>query len=130
MNEDGALRAYLAGGFYSDWRRRIATALPRLVICDPEHDHKQTASYRFVHADLAAIDRDDLVIAHYPGGYSPVGTAAEMGYAVARGKPIFYIDTTGVPDMFLVGLSKRLFTSIDHFIDWWKQREEKGLPLI
>ena len=130
MSAEDALRAYLAGGFYSDWRRRIEQALPQLETCDPERDHTQTASYQFVHADLEAIDRADLVIAHYPGGYSPVGMAAEMGYAAARGKPIFYIDTTARPDLFLVGLSKRLFTSIDHFIDWWKYRVAKGRPLI
>lgn len=123
------MRVYAAGGFYTDWRGEIKSALPQLEVYDPEHDGPQHASYAYVHADLQAIDRADLVIAHYPGGYPPTGMAAEMGYAVAREKPIFYIDTTGVPALFLVGLSKRLFTSIDHFANWWRRREAAGRPL-
>ncbi len=124
------MRVYLAGGFYVGWRKQIEDALPHLETCDPEHDNDQTASYRYVYDDLAAVEAADLVIAYFPGGYSPVGMAAEMGYAAAFRKPIFYIDTTGAPTLFLVGLSKRLFTSIDHFIDWWKVREASGRPLL
>jgi nucleoside 2-deoxyribosyltransferase len=124
------MRVYLAGGFYTDWRRKIELAMPQLETRDPERDNDQTASYRYVYDDLAAVATSDLVIAYFPGGYSPAGMAAEMGYAAALRIPIFYIDTTGVPTLFLVGLSKRLFTSLDHFIDWWKEREAKGLSLI
>ncbi len=126
------MKVYLAGGFYSDWRESVKDALrskPGTEAYDPEHDGSQHASYAFVHGDLEAIDRADLVIAYYPRGYDPAGMAAEMGYAAALKIPVYYIDTTGVPDMFLTGLSKRLFTSIGVFADWWKQREEKGRPL-
>ncbi len=123
------MRVYLAGGFYSDWRQQIKDALPQLEAYDPEFDGPQNASYAFVHGDLAAIDDADLVIAHYPGGYNSHGMAAEMGYAAALKIPVYYIDTTGVPDLFLTGLSKRLFTSIPDFVSWWKRREETGRSL-
>lgn len=123
------MKAYLAGGFYSGWRKQIEDAQLGFETIDPARDNDQTASYRFVRDDLDAIERSDLVIAFYPGGYSSHGMAAEMGYAAAIKKIVYYIDTSGVPDLFLVGLSKRMFTSIEAFIDWWRGRVKAGRSL-
>lgn len=123
------MKAYLAGGFYSDWRRFIEEGIPDLECLDPQRDHDQSASYRFVGDDLAAIEAADFVIAYYPGGYTSHGMAAEIGYAAALKKPIYLIDSTPVPDLFLVGLSKRLFVDVGHFTAWWHDRIDKGRPL-
>jgi hypothetical protein len=124
------MKAYLAGGFYSDWRKQIEDAQLGFDCFDPQRDNDQSASYRFVRDDLAAIDAADFVIAYYPGGYTSHGMAAEMGYASALRKTIIYIDETDRPDLFLVGLSKRLFTSVDAFIEWWRKRMKDGRPVL
>lgn len=124
------MRAYLAGGFYSDWRRTIEDAKLNFVCSDPQRDNDQSASYRFIRDDLAAIEAADFVIAYYPGGYASHGMAAEMGYAAALKKVIIYIDETDRPDLFLVGLSKRLFANVPAFVDWWRKRIERGQPVL
>lgn len=43
--------------------------------------------------DLQAIDNSDIVVAVLDGADVDSGTAAEMGYAWARGKPIFAVCT-------------------------------------
>jgi len=122
------LTVYLAGGFYSNWRDKIAAAKLGLRLLDPLQND-QSASYRFIHDDLAAIGASNFVIAYYPGGYASHGMAAEIGYAAALKKPIYFIDETGVPDLFLVGLSKRFFVSLEYFITWWRKRQREGKPL-
>ncbi len=124
------VKAYLAGGFYSDWRQEIEGSIPDLECIDPQRDNDQSASYRFVRDDVAGIEAADLVIAYYPGGYASHGMAAEIGYAAALKKPVYLIDCTGVPDLFLVGLSKRLFASVGHFTAWWHDRIDKGKPVL
>ncbi len=123
------MKVYLAGGFYSEWRRDIEAAKLDLECFDPQRDNDQSASFRFVRDDLAAIEASDFVIAYYPGGYASHGMAAEIGYAAALKKPVYFIDESRAPDLFLVGLSKRFFISIPAFIDWWRDRQQKGRPL-
>lgn len=123
--------AYLAGGKYSEWRDYLIKALaPSLNGYDPFQDSNQSAAFRFVANDLASIDQSDLVIAYYPGVYISHGMAAEIGYATAREKQIFYVDESDAPDMFLVGCSKRFFPSLDALIQWWKGREERGVSIL
>lgn len=122
--------AYLAGGFYSDWRKVIADADLGFRCVDPHKENDQTACYRFVRDDLEAIEKADFVIAYYPGGYASHGMAAEIGYAAALKKVVFLIDESGVPDLFLVGLCKRLFTSIPDFVAWYRNRLEQGKPIL
>lgn len=126
-------RIYMAGGFYGDWRQRIYKALPTdlfpdIIWLSPE-DNNQQACLTFVTDDLAAIDRSDLVVAYLHEGHHLRGTAAEIGYAFAKGKPVYLILDSHVPDMFLVGLAKRVFIGIDAFLEWWQLRVEKGLPV-
>lgn len=126
------LNVYLAGGFYSDWRERIESskAASKWRCFSPTRDSAQSASYRFVRDDLAAIEEADLLLAYYPGGYSSHGMAAEIGYAAALRKPVYFIDATDTPDLFLVGLSKRLFRSVEAFLLWWEGRESTALPTL
>ena len=122
---------YLAGGLYGDWRERIivGTKSRRLVPITPL-DSRQHAAFAFVSDDLAAIDRCKAVIAHIcPPPIRNSGTAAELGYAAARQKPILLIVEDPVPDMFLVGLAKRMFISVDAFIEWWNDRHARGMPV-
>lgn len=123
------MKAYLAGGFYSEWRRAIEDAKLGFDCFDPQRDNDQSASYRFVRDDLAAIEASDFVLAYYPGGYTSHGMAAEIGYAAALKIPVYLIDQSVVPDLFLIGLSRRFFVTIPSFIRWWQDRQKKGRPL-
>lgn len=124
------MKVYLAGGAYSNWREELIAALSDLEGYDPFRDSDQSAAYRFIADDLAGIEGADLVIAYYPGGYVSHGMAAEIGYAVAKEKPIFFVDKTDAPDMFLVGCSKRFFPSLEAMIRWWKERAMTDRPII
>lgn len=125
----GKLKVYLAGGFYSDWRERLVKELP-IDGYDPFSRTPQWATFLFVQGDLEAITESDLVIAYFPGGYAPTGMAAEIGWAVAHQVPVFYIDETDAPDLFLVGCSKRFFPSLGALVRWWKDREERERPIL
>jgi len=122
------MKVYLAGGFHSEWRERLITELGFEGL-DPFRLSEQRATYQFVYNDLLLIAACDFVLAYYEGGYCNTGAAAEIGWAVAKGKPVLYVSDEDAPNMFLVGLSKRFFPSLDALIRWWKQREKEGRSL-
>ena len=124
------VKTYIAGGRSvingRNWRQWLEERLPISGI-DPFRDVAQNALYQFVTGDLAAVDKADLVLAGFFGGYASHGMAAEMGYAVATGTTVFYIDESEAPDLFLVGLSKRFFPSIETCATWWARRIANGI---
>jgi hypothetical protein len=121
---------YIAGGRSvqngRNWREWIEAHLP-VVGLDPFRDSKQDALYQFVAQDIALVERAQLIIAYYPGGYASHGMAAEMGYAAATNTPILYVDESEQPDMFLIGLSKRFFPSLEDLAAWWARRAVNGI---
>jgi hypothetical protein len=121
---------YIAGGRSiingRNWRQWCEAYLP-IAGVDPFRDVPQNALYQFVGGDLGAVDNAKLVLAHYPGGYASHGMAAEMGYAVATGTTVFYIDESEAPDLFLVGLAKRFFPSLETCATWWARRVVNGI---
>jgi hypothetical protein len=123
---------YLAGGFYDDWRDRIIAGmgLKDGDYFSPQEHNDQRAALTFVRDDLAAIDKATAVIARFPLGYACRGTAAEVGYAFATGKPTLLIMEEPVPELFLVALSQRLFTSVEAFLEWQAGRKARGLPIV
>ncbi len=113
------IRVYLAGGYVSGWRNRLVQELrPKIEGIDP-FTHDQESIAQFVSKDLEAIRNSRVVIAYFPGGWEPIGMAAEIGYACALGIPVLLVDETPQPNGFLVGCSKRLFTSLNALIEWW-----------
>jgi hypothetical protein len=86
------IRVYLSGGFKSGWQDQILGQFPSLLFRDPRvHDLKDET--RYTTWDLEAIQRSDWVLAYIeasnPGGYA---LAAEVGYAKALGKRIFFVE--------------------------------------
>jgi hypothetical protein len=124
------INTYIAGGRSvingRNWREWLEEHLP-IIGVDPFRDVAQHALYQFVGGDLGAVDNSQLVVAYYPGGYASHGMAAEMGYAVATGTTVFYIDESEAPDLFLVGLSKRFFPSLESCATWWARRVANGI---
>ena len=123
---------YLAGGFYSDWRARIIAGmgLKEGDYFSPQEHNDQRAALTFVRDDLAAIDHSTAVIARFHSAHACRGTAAEVGYAFATGKPVLLIIEEEVPELFLVALSQRMFTSVDAFLEWHAGRIARGLPIV
>ena len=120
---------YGAGSFYDDWRKKVAEEC-RIEVYDPR-DGPQTAAFTFIPADFHAIDNSVAVIARpSPPPTRCSGTAAEIGYAAAKGIPVLIIFEEAVPDMFLVGCAKRVFFGVDAFIAWFNDRQAKGLPIL
>lgn len=121
---------YLSGGFYGDWQTRLQRECTGLKAFNPETAVGGDALYMFVAADLDAIDVVDGVIARWDTYPYVEGTMAEIGYAVARGKPVFLIlDGVTVPNPFIIGLARRVFVGMDAFITWWNDRVKKGTPI-
>ena len=120
---------YGAGGFYTDWRRKIAEECG-ITIYDPRRG-PQDSTFRFVTADFEMILACSAVIALLPP--PPIrcsGMAAEIGYAAAAHKPVLLITEDPVPNAFLLGCAKRVFFGVDAFIVWFKNRQAKGLPIL
>lgn len=123
---------YIAGGRSvqkgRNWRMWCEERLP-IIGFDPFRDSQQNALYQFVTGDINAVIGSKLVLAYYPGGYASHGMAAEIGYAAALGIPVFYVDESEAPDLFLVGLSKRFFPSLEALSTWWARRIANGVPV-
>ena len=121
---------YLSGGFYSGWQQRLLRECVGLRAYNPEADGQQHANYSFVRDDLLAIDQADAIIARWDTYPHIEGMVAEVGYAVAKGKPVLLIlDGVTVPNAFLIGLAKRVFIGMDAFVEWWNDRHARGMPV-
>jgi len=122
---------YGAGGFYTNWRKRIADECG-IRVYDPQGNN-QDAVFAFVTGDFHTIRSPDCigVIALIPAPPTRcLGTSAEIGFAAALGKRILLITEDPVPDAFLLGCAKRVFFGIDAFIAWFNDRKAKGLPIL
>ena len=124
------LIAYLAGGYDDQnhgWRTRLGKELrPKIEGINP-FLHNQKSIDQFVSEDLESIRGSDILIAYNSGDYISYGMAAEIGYARAFGIPVILVDETTHPNSFLVGCSKRLFTSMDALIEWWNNGQGEKL---
>jgi nucleoside 2-deoxyribosyltransferase len=83
---------YLAGGFRSGWQDRVIESLPGWRILDPRsHGYKEEKLYTLW--DLEAIRQADWVLVYQessnPAHYN---CSFEMGYAVALGKKVIYLN--------------------------------------
>jgi nucleoside 2-deoxyribosyltransferase len=105
------MRIYLAGGFYKGYKTEIRAFLPdQFELHDPEDGVPIPG--RYVGEDLDAIEGCDLVLAYHDDYPFVYGMAAEIGYAVAIGKPVIYVCVRDRVDSFLSGLSRAVFTNL------------------
>ncbi len=111
-----AYRIYLAAPLFSAaetaWNRQIAAFLEGYAYevflpqeaGDTEAGRGTDVHQRIFSANRAALDRADLVVAVIDGADADSGTAWEMGYAYARGIPVYAIRT----DFRMIGLHERV----------------------
>lgn len=109
-----AYRIYLAGPLFSQaeclWNLKIAEVLRSYSfqvylpqeIGDSSAARGEDAHHAIFRENHAALDASDLVVAVIDGADADSGTAWEMGYAYARGIPVYAIRT----DFRMVGASE------------------------
>jgi nucleoside 2-deoxyribosyltransferase len=78
------MKVYLAGDMDTNWRDRVRQALGRELCVDP-CDHRLDDAALYAPADLYLLRPCDVVLAYYNAPHTlPLGTSAEIGYALAR----------------------------------------------
>ena len=120
------LRVYLAGTLDSDWRDIVKAAVPRHTYYDPGIDSDQRYACVFAQQDLAGIDNSGLVFAYETNHPISLGTAAEIGYAYAKGKRIIYVDERKEINLFLASLSEKTFSDLMAGIEYLLNIEERA----
>lgn len=96
------MHVYLAGGFKSGWQDTVMAACPGPTYLDPRA-HGLADPTEYTEWDLRAVKTSDLVFA-YLEATNPAGhnLAFEVGYAVAHGTPVLFVDEKagrgGIPD--------------------------------
>lgn len=120
---------YLSCGFYNDSKKVLKQELtPHFDLIDPELQRGTINNIPgfYVGRDLRNIANSDLVVAiqnDHPGIY---GVAAEIGYAVGKGKDVIYICKTARVDGFLAGCSRAIFTDSIVASEFIKERYSNG----
>lgn len=98
---------YLAGGMVTDWQSKVKLKVEarrgknsNIRFLDPQsHGLKDETAYTAW--DLKAVDISDWVFA-YMEKTNPTGTgmSLEIGYAVAKGKKVIFVDESANPKAF------------------------------
>lgn len=91
----------LANGASCEW----PTPGPRT---DPKAMSPAEARVAIV-AHLERMDRADLILIFSEDGYTGNSVAMEIGYAYARGQPVYVLSP--IPDLFLMGLVTAVVTA-------------------
>jgi len=113
---------YLAAPLFSEAERRYNASIARLLrdnffeVHLPQEKSDDTAlrgeseQDRIFHSNKEALDESDLLIAIIDGSDADSGTAWEMGYTFARGKPVIAIRT----DFRRVGKHEQVNLMLEH----------------
>ena len=92
MKSDHQLQVYLAGGFRSNWQKKVKDEVGLFKYYDPS-SHSLDDPKEYTAWDLMAIKKSDIVFGYFeatnPAGYA---LATEMGYAKALGKMLIFVD--------------------------------------
>ena len=104
--DDGRLRVYFAAPLFTQqerrWNRQVAEALAAELDCEvvlPQDfacgDRKNDPRHfgEIFRSCIAGLERCDVVVAVLDGPDADSGTAFEMGYAYALGKPVVGVRT-------------------------------------
>lgn len=133
------MRIYFAASLFTlgerTWNRALAKAMreamPDLDVRLPQdfetgEAHSQKAYGVLFRQCVAGVDDADVVVAIIDGDEVDSGTAWEMGYAYARGKPIIGVRTDYRPGAEH-GVNIMLSRSCRHFIREYSFQEDMAL---
>lgn len=86
-------KIYLAGGFYSDWQKKIISKFNKdFIFYNPQKNGLKVPK-EYTIWDLYHIDKCDILFGYMeesnPSGF---GLSLEIGYARAKGKTIILVD--------------------------------------
>lgn len=113
---------YLAGGMNHGWREEVMERVQGAIYFDPTYNGL-TSEKEYTAWDLDAIDRSDIVFAYMEeNNPSGIGTATEVGYAVAKGKYVIYVQ-----DVNLQASRKPYFGMIRAMARFITQRFDVGI---
>ncbi len=111
------MKLYLCGGMKGTWQDAVIAALPHVEFLDPR-SHRLRDEIAYTAWDLAAIDECDVVLAvmtaDNPSGF---GLHLEIGYAYAKGKPIYLICDDLGERMRYFGMARACSTQLDTLVD-------------
>jgi nucleoside 2-deoxyribosyltransferase len=117
------MKIYLAGGLNSGWQDEVKKQCHGVQFFDPRLDSPQTHAYKFTQGDVKGLNESDIVFAYYElSNPSGLGLAFEIGYALAQGKQIIYVDEHPCINSLLSACAYRVFSNFDEaiiFLNKW-----------
>lgn len=91
--QDRALRVFLSGGTHSDWRSEVRRRIRNVEFYDPQTLSGHESMQVIADTERGWLDETDIVLFYLektnPSG---LGSAFEIGYAVAKGIPVIFVD--------------------------------------
>jgi nucleoside 2-deoxyribosyltransferase len=87
------LRVFLSGGTRGNWREVVKGELPEFRYFDPTTLRSVTSMEEIAVTERNWLDQSDIVFFYFEeSNPSGLGSAFEVGYAVARGVPVVFVD--------------------------------------
>ncbi|OYT42534.1 MAG: hypothetical protein B6U78_01040 [Candidatus Aenigmarchaeota archaeon ex4484_224] len=130
---------------YEDWRDLFLETIDKGILKAYEFLDPRKTGGRYIggklgyfQRDLEYIDECDLVVAYRPQRWEIIngkiitqkieieGTSAEIAYAYAKNKIIYFVDESPVPHEFLHGFSSMIFRGIPPLIYFLYVEENYG----
>ena len=88
------MQIFLSGGTHGDWQDRVQKALgsEELVYFDPR-SVRHLPMRQIAAEERAWLDRCECLLFYFEAGNpSGIGSAFEVGYCIAKGIPVIYVD--------------------------------------
>lgn len=87
------LAVFLSGGTRAPWRDRVVQSLGGVTFFDPKTLWGAPTMAQIANTERAWLDKSDAVFFYFEeSNPSGLGSAFEVGYAVARGMPVVFVD--------------------------------------
>lgn len=130
------IKIYLASPFFNDREREVKAQVKAQIeslgggeVIDPQgggnpaswEQHNSEWGAKIFAKDIERIKSADVVVAIDWGLYGDCGTAWEIGYAYALGKPILVVvpdETLNTPHSLMVANGSHNFISISRFLSF------------
>lgn len=86
-------RVFLSGGTHGDWQGRVQDAVQGVEWFDPRSVTGGVDMRPIAQTERGWLDQSDLVLFYFEhNNPSGLGSAFEVGYSVARGLPVIFVD--------------------------------------